>query len=56
MPLRLAIGSTFASDQQLLGAITYQLVLIIGLVLIQIFYIPGRWGVMPQITVSQQFI
>lgn len=43
MPLRLAIGSTFASDQQLLGAITYQLVLIIGLVLIQIFYIPGRW-------------
>lgn len=44
MPLRFAIGSTFASDQQLLGAIGYQLGLIIGLVLIQIFYMPGRWG------------
>ena len=44
MPLRLAIGSTFASDQQLLGAITSQVGLIIGLVLIQIFYMPGRWG------------
>lgn len=50
MPLRFAIGSTFAGDQQILGAIGYQLVLIIGLVLIQIFYMPGRWGVMPQIT------
>ncbi|WP_165846965.1 PTS mannose transporter subunit IID [Lacticaseibacillus paracasei] len=44
MPLRFAIGSTFAGDQQILGAIGYQLVLIIGLVLIQIFYMPGRWG------------
>jgi len=44
MPLRFAIGSIFASDRQLLGAIGYQLGLIIGLVLIQIFYMPGRWG------------
>ncbi len=44
MPLRFAIGSIFASDRQLLGAIRYQLGLIIGLVLIQIFYMPGRWG------------
>lgn len=44
MPLRFAIGSTFATDPQLLGAIGYQIALIILLLLIQLFYMPGRWG------------
>jgi hypothetical protein len=44
MPLRFAIASTFATDPQLLGAIGYQIILIILLLLIQLFYMPGRWG------------
>ncbi|MEI5840122.1 hypothetical protein [Lacticaseibacillus rhamnosus] len=44
MPLRFAIGSTFATDPQLLGATGYQIALIILLLLIQLFYMPGRWG------------
>ena len=44
MPLRFAIASTFATDPELLGAIGYQIILIILLLLIQLFYMPGRWG------------
>ncbi|TLF38601.1 PTS mannose transporter subunit IID [Lacticaseibacillus zeae] len=44
MPLRFAIGSMPATNHQLLNVLCYQMVLILLLTLIQVFYMPGRWG------------
>lgn len=44
MPLRFAIGSMLATNHQLLNVLWYQMVLILLLILIQVFYMPGRWG------------
>lgn len=44
MPLRLTIGSMLATNHQLINVLWYQMVLILLLILIQVFYMPGRWG------------